>query len=68
MEIRVASWEAVTQEPVMNSFKKTGLFSEAKHTAITDSEYLFKELQESLDALKPPDPDMLPQGLSGEKG
>ena len=63
----VAFWDAVTQEPVMNCFKKTRIFSEAQHAAIFDSEYLFKELQESLDTLKPADPDMLTQGLSAEK-
>ena len=46
--INVASWDAVTHEQVMNCFKKTGIFSEARHGTIFDSEYLFKELQESI--------------------
>ena len=46
MKILVASWEAVTQEPVINHFKKAGIFSEVQHATITDSEYLFKECKE----------------------
>ena len=39
---------------------------EAQLAVITDSDDPFKDLQESLDALKAPDPDMIQEGLSSE--
>ena len=66
MEILAASWEAVTRETIVNCFKKAGINTEAQHAAITDSDDPFKDLQESLDALKAADPDMVPEDISAE--
>ena len=55
MKILAASWEAVTRETIVNCFKKAGINTdEAQHAAITDLDDPFKDLQESLDALKLP--------------
>ena len=44
-----------------NKFElKAGINTEAQYSAITDSDDPFKDLQESLDALKAADPDMAP--------
>ena len=44
------------------------LFQESwyQHASITDSDDSFKDLQESLDALKAADPDMVPEDISAE--
>ena len=65
-KIFAASWEAATRETIVNCFKKTGINTEAQHAAITDSDDPFKDLQESLDALKAADPDMVPEDISAE--
>ena len=56
IKILAASWEAVTRETIVNCFKKAGINTEAQHAAITDWDDPFKDLQESLDALKAADP------------
>ena len=66
MKILAASWEAVTRETIVNCFKKAGINTVAQHAAITDSDDPFKDLQESLDALKAADPDMVPEDISAE--
>ena len=66
MKILVASLEAVTQETVMNCFKKVGITFEAQCAAIANSKDPLKKLLESLDALKSADPDMVPEGLFTE--
>ena len=63
MKILAASWEAVTRETIVNCFKKAGINTEAQHAAITDSDDPFKDIQESLDALKAADPDMVPEDI-----
>ena len=50
----------------MNCFKKAGITSEVQRAAIVDSDDLFKDFRESLDALKADDSDMVPEGLSTE--
>ena len=60
------TWEAVTRETIVNCFKKAGINTEVQHAAITDSDDPFKDLQESLDALKAADPDMVPEDISAE--
>ena len=66
MKILAASWEVVTRDTIVNCFKKAAINTEAQHTAITDSDDPFKDLQESLDALKAADPDMVPEDISAE--
>ena len=66
MKILAASWEAVTRETIINCFKKAGINTEAQHAAITASDNPFKDLQESLDALKVAYPDMVPEDISAE--
>ena len=66
MKILAASWEAVTGETIVNCFKKAGINTEAQHAAITDLDDPFKDLRESLDALKAADPDMVPEDFSAE--
>ena len=51
-KILVASWEPVTQETVMNCSKKAGITSDTQRAAVADSDDPFKDLQESLDAVK----------------
>ena len=53
-------------QTIVNCFKKAGINIEAQHAAITDSVDPFKDLQESLDALKAADPDMVPEDISAE--
>ena len=52
MKILIASWEAVTQDTVIKCFGKSFIFFDAQRATITDSEYLWKDLQENVDALK----------------
>ena len=50
-----------------NKFElKASINTEAQYSAITDSDDPFKYLQESLDALKAADPDMVPEDISAE--
>lgn len=56
----------MTPEKVINCFKRAGITSEDKRGVIADSDDSFKDFQESLDALKASDPDMVPTGLSTE--
>ena len=58
MKIPATSWEDVTRETIVNCFKKAGIN--------TDSDDRFKDPQESLDALKAADPDMVPEDTSAE--
>ena len=62
----IASLEAVTQETVINCFEKAGITSEAQCAAIATSKDPFKNLQESLEALKSADLDIVPEGLFTE--
>ena len=45
---------------------KAGINTEAQYSAITDSDDPFKDLQESLDALKAADLEMVPEDISAE--
>ena len=53
----------MSYETVMNCFNKAGITSEAQRAALASSNSLFKDFQESLDALKAADSDMVPEGL-----
>ena len=63
MKILPASWETAVSETIVNWFKTAGINTEAQKTLITDSDDPFEYLQESLDALKEADPDMVPGGI-----
>ena len=54
------------KQPVKAGFHSAGINTEVQHAAITDSDDPFKDLQESLDALKAADPDMVPEDISAE--
>lgn len=63
MKVLIVFWDTVTQKMFMNCFKKAGITSEAQRAALASSNSLFKDFQESLDALKAADSDMAPEGL-----
>ena len=54
------------KQPVKAGFHSAGINTEVQHVAIPDSDDPFKDLQESLDALKAADPDMVPEDISAE--
>ena len=56
MKIPADSWEAVTEETVINCLKKAGINSHVQQAAITDSDDPSKDLQENLNELKSADP------------
>ena len=56
MKILADSWEAVTEETVINCLKKAGINSHVQQAAITDSDDPSKDLQENLNELKSADP------------
>ena len=51
MKILVSSWEAVSEQTIVNCFRKAGITSEAQNAAITDADDLSSDLKGSLQQL-----------------
>ena len=51
MKILVSSWEAVSEQTIVNCFRKAGITSEAQNAAITDDDDLSSDLKGSLQQL-----------------
>ena len=55
MKILVDSWEVVSKKTIINCFRKAGITPAVQQAAISDSDDLFKDLQESLNDLRKAD-------------
>ena len=55
MKILADSWEVVTKETIINSFRKAGITPAVQQAAIADSDDPFKDLQKSLNDLRKAD-------------
>ena len=66
MKILVSSWEAVSEQTIVNYFRKAGITSEAQNAAITDADDPFSDLKENLQQLHDIDPDMVPESVTPE--
>ena len=66
MKILVSSWEAVSEQTIVNYFRKAGITSEAQNAAITDADDPFSYLKENLQQLHDIDPDMVPESVTPE--
>ena len=63
MKILADSWEVVTKETIINSFRKAGITPAVQQASIVDSEDPFKDLQESLNDLRKEDSSMGPDDV-----
>ena len=59
LKILADSWEVVTKETIINSFRKSGITPAVQQFAIADSDDPFKDLQESLNDLRKADSSMV---------
>ena len=60
-------WNAVSEETIVNCFKKTGNISHAnQQTVVTDADELFKSLEEELDNLRKLDENTVQDTTSAE--
>ena len=66
MKILVSWWEAVSAQTIVNCFRRAGITPEAQNAAITDADYPFSDLKESLQQLHDINPDMVPEGVTPE--
>ena len=64
MKILADAWEAVTNETIINCFRKAGIAPTVQRAAIDDSDDPFKDLQESLDELRTLDSSMAPDDVT----
>ena len=64
MKILADSWKVVTKETIINCFRKVGITPAVKKAAITDSDDLFKDLQESLNDIRKVDLSMVPDDVT----
>ena len=60
----VSSWEAVSEQTIVNCFRKAGITPKAQNAAIADTVDPFSDLKESLQQLHDIDPDMVPEGVT----
>ena len=64
MKILVDSWEVVSKETIINCFRKAGITPAVQQAAISDSDHLFKDLQERLNDLRKADSSMVPDDVT----
>ena len=62
-KILADSWEVVTKETIINSFRKAGINPSVLQAAIADSDDPFKDLQESLNDLRKADSSVVPDDV-----
>ena len=60
MKVVVYSWEVVSKETIINCFRKAGITPAVQQADISNSDDLFKDLQESLNDLRKADSSMVP--------
>ena len=64
VKIPVDSWEVVSKETIINCFRNAGITPAVQQAAISDSDDLFKDLQESLNDLRKADSSMVPDDVT----
>ena len=56
----------MSAQTIVNCFRRAGITPEAQNAAITDADYPFSDLKESLQQLHDINPDMVPEGVTPE--
>ena len=64
MKILADSWEVATKETINNCFRKAEITLAVQQVAIADSDYPFKDLQESLNDLRKADSSVVPDEVT----
>ena len=67
MNLLVQAWDYVSNETIINCFKKSGISTDAQEAAQNDDDDPFKDLASELLELKGSHPELVPTGLTGEE-
>ena len=67
MNLLVQAWDYVSNETIINCFKKSGISTDAQEAAQNDDDDPFKDQASELLELKGSHPELVPNGLTGEE-